>query len=123
MTRSQAFKIANNNDFFGKIVVSWKNDQKEGFSREFFLRRKNLPSIDNPNSFNYIQLFFDQSNFEVLSSDAPDLASKTSRMEAILTQLADDYRGNRESQIQSSLIRVVPQTPDKVSSWMLNKYD
>lgn len=123
ITRSQVFEIKATDEFFGKIMISWKNSKNERMGRDFILRPKNLPSIANAKSFSFIQFFFDQTNFEVLGSDAPDLSSKSSRMDAILNQFVADFRNPDNSQTNSSLIHITPETQDRVSSWMLNKYD
>ncbi len=123
ISRSQAFNIASNADFFGKILVSWKNGEKRILEREFYLMKKNLPSIDNTSSFNYLQFFLEQEDFEVISSDAPDLAAKAKRMEDVLNQIAENHKNNIDQPVSYSLIRITPKRIDQIPPWMLNKYD
>ena len=85
--------------------------------------KKNLPSIDNTSSFNYLQFFLEQEDFEVISSDAPDLAAKAKRMEDVLNQIAENHKNNIDQPVSYSLIRITPKRIDQIPPWMLNKYD
>lgn len=122
ISRSQAFFIKNDDDFFGTISISWTNVDKERIVRDFNLRRKNLPSLGEKGSFNYIQIYFDQYSYEVVSSDAPDLNSKMTRMDNQLREFAENYKMNTGNPNSGSLIRIEKKNIDKVSEWMINKY-
>lgn len=90
-TRSQSFVINNNSKFFGPIYVTWYNDKGERVSKNFNFRRENLPSIEDKTTYNYVQLYFDQADIEVTSSDAADLTGKIRRMEQVMSKYRDDF--------------------------------
>ncbi len=124
-SRSQSFYIDGKSDFFGRVNISWRNSRGESLIREFVFKENNLPSIDDHTTYNYIQLYLDQEEMEIVSSDAPDLVGKTRKMERLLTKYRDDYkRGNYTP--GTSLIRVedAPKRDiDKtVPAWLQNSY-
>jgi hypothetical protein len=124
-SRSQAFYIKKNADFFGTIKISWVNHSKERISKEINFYAKNLPSIDDKTTYNYVQFYLDQDDMEILTSDAPDLSSKTPKMERLLTKYHNLYlqlqRGNY-TQTQGVLIDVKPIKDRSLPSWLANSY-
>lgn len=116
-SRSQSFYMSSTDDFFGPIYISWRNDRGEKIVREFSFRANNLPSIDDDTTYNYVQFYLDQEELELVSSDAPDLAGKTRKMERLLAQIkrayADGTNHDPAAPIQTSLIRVQHINPQK----------
>jgi hypothetical protein len=116
-SRSQSFYIHDNSDFFGKVIISWRNNKGEKITREFEFQKNHLPSIDDSTTYNYLQFFLDQEEMEILSSDAPDLSGKTRKMERLLAQIkhvyAEDNGVESVSPLQTSLIRVQHIDPQK----------
>ena len=90
-SRSQSFFINNNSKFFGPIYVTWYNSKNERVSKNFNFRKENLPSIEDKTTYNYVQLYFDQEDIEVTSSDAADLTGKIRRMEQVMNKYHDDF--------------------------------
>ncbi len=119
-SRSQSFYMHNLSDFFGPVYISWRNDKGEKLVREFVFKANNLPSIGDATTYNYVQFYLDQEELELVSSDAPDLAGKTRKMERLLAQIkrayADGSGHETISPIQTSLIRVQHIDPQKDKS-------
>ncbi|MDX2083621.1 MAG: hypothetical protein SFV53_06525 [Rickettsiales bacterium] len=90
-TRSRSFFISSNNKFFGPIYITWFNANGERNSKNFSFRKENLPSINDKTSYNYVQLYFDQVDVEVTSSDSADLNGKVRRMELLMNKYHDDF--------------------------------
>lgn len=120
-TRSQSFEISSDDDFFGLVRISWTNGEGEGVSREFYFRTNNLPSIDDSSTYNYVQIYLEQNNFEVMSSDAADLESKTHRRDAML-KAYKEATATSQPNIPSSLIRVEPLRDTSVPAWLNRAY-
>lgn len=121
-SRSQSFYIRSVSDFFGLVKLSWENNAGNTISKEFYFMEKNLPSIADHTTYNYIQFYFDQNDFEIISSDAADLPGKTRRMEQILISYRDEYKRVGSKPPQTSLIRVIPQKDSSLPSWLANSY-
>jgi hypothetical protein len=121
-TRSQAFYIKKAADFFGQINISWNAANGEKLTREFFFRANNLPSIADETTYNYVQFYLDQNEVEIMTSDAPDLAGKSRKMDRVLAAYRQAYaQGHKE--VQNSLVTVEPQKKDNsVPYWLLNSY-
>lgn len=90
-TRSQSFVIGSKSKFFGPIYVTWYNAKGDRVSKNFNFKKENLPSIEDNDTYNYVQLYFDQEDIEVSSSDAADLTGKTRRMEQVMNKYHDDF--------------------------------
>ncbi|MBM5781839.1 MAG: hypothetical protein FJ368_00265 [Pelagibacterales bacterium] len=124
-SRSQSFYIDGKSDFFGRVNISWRNSRGENLVREFIFKENNLPSIDDHTTYNYVQLYLDQEEMEIVSSDAPDLVGKTRKMERLLTKYRDEYKRENSTR-ETSLIRVEDTTKrdiDKtVPAWLQNSY-
>jgi hypothetical protein len=90
-TRSQSFMMTGESKFFGPIYVTWYNAKGESVSKNFNFRKENLPSIHDKTTYNYVQLYFDQLDMEVSTSDAPDLTGKIRRMEEVMNKYHDDF--------------------------------
>ncbi len=123
-SRSQSFYISNKKEFFGLVVVSWRNSSGDKLVREFYFQDNNLPSIEDHTTYNYVQFYLDQEELEIVSSDAPDLAGKTRKMEKLLARL---QAGEKESMTptETSLIRVQHIDPQKVKGvpyWMNSSF-
>lgn len=123
-SRSQSFYIRGNSDFFGAIVMSWRNDRGEKITREFSFRENNLPSIHDKTTYNYVQFYLDQEELEIVSSDAPDLSGKTRKMERLLQKYRDLYaQGHRHSESALISIQSAPVKKDNsVPVWLNTSY-
>ena len=125
-SRSQSFYIHNSSEFFGPVNISWRNDKGEKLVREFNFRENNLPSFNDSTTYNYVQFYLDQEELELVSSDAPDLAGKTRKMERLLAQLKVAYaEGHTTTPMQTSLIRVQhidPQKTRETPYWINNSF-
>lgn len=94
-SNGQSFYIRGDSDFFGEITVSWLNARGERVSKIFEIRQENLPSLSNRRSHNYVQLYFGQEDFEVVSSDSPDLRNKVRKMESLMRRYSQVYQDSR----------------------------
>lgn len=91
----QSFYMNRDSDFFGSITVSWYNMRGEKMVQTFDMRRENLPSISRARDHNYVQIYFGQEDFEVVSSDSPNLRGKVRRMEILMKQYSEAHRYNQ----------------------------
>lgn len=94
-TRSQSFFISGYSKFFGPVYITWSNARGERMSKNFNFKKENLPSIEDKTTYNYVQLYFDQNDIEVSSSDVVDLSGKVRRMEQVMNKYHDDYIAKR----------------------------
>ena len=120
-TRTQSFYIKDYADFFGLIRASWTNAQGEMIEKDFFLREKHLPSITDTTTYNYVQLYFDQHDIEITTSDGPDLSGKTKKMEAMLNKYHNIYM-KKDPMPENSLITVRPQKDNSVPVALSNEF-
>ena len=90
-TRSQSFFISNESKFFSPVYVTWYNAKGERVSKNFNFRKENLPSINDKTTYNYVQLYFDQEDIEIITSDAADLTGKIRRMEQAMNKHHDSF--------------------------------
>lgn len=90
-TRSQSFFLTSDSKFFGPVYVVWYNDKGDRVSKNFNFKKENLPSIRDKTTYNYVQLYFDQFDIEVSTSDAADLTGKVRRMEQVMNKYHDDF--------------------------------
>jgi hypothetical protein len=113
-TRSQSFYIDDNQDFFGPVYITWYNANNEKISKNFNFNKENLPSINDHTTYNYIQLYFDQSDIEVTSSDVADLTGKIRRMELIMNKYHDDFlkRGNATNVCANNDLNICPRAEE-----------
>ena len=124
-SRSQSFYMNSNSDFFGNIAISWRNNNGEKISREINFQPNNLPSISDSTTYNFIQIYLDQDELEIATSDAPDLGGKTRKMDRLLMKYQEAYKqSGKGATSQSSLISVQnpPQRDNSVPSWLTNSY-
>ncbi|MES2962201.1 MAG: hypothetical protein V4694_07465 [Pseudomonadota bacterium] len=124
-SRSQSFYMDSNSDFFGNITISWRNNNGERISREINFQPNNLPSISDSTTYNFVQLYLDQDELEITTSDAPDLSGKTRKMDRLLAQYKEAYKQSGHGAApQSSLISVQhpPQRDNSVPGWLTNSY-
>lgn len=121
-SRSLSFYIRGDSAFFGLINVSWDNGHGEKMTKSFFFRKENMPSIFDPTTYNYVQLYFDQFDVEVVSSDAPDLGGKVRRMERLLAHYSSEYKNVAGSVPQTSLISIQPKKDNTLPGWLSNSY-
>jgi hypothetical protein len=117
-TRSQSFYIGGNSDFFGLVRISWTNSESQGVSREFFFRKSNLPEIDDDSIYHYVQIYLEQNDFEVISSNAADLENKTKRMDDLLKFYREKTPTIDQTHIPTSLIRVEPTREKSNPAWI-----
>lgn len=124
-TRSQTFKAGKMADFFGDIRVSWYNADGVRISREFRFSRNNLPSISDPTTYSYVQFYLEQEEFEIMSSDAPDLPGKIRKMDRLLQKYsAKDTQPKEPKDLTTSLIRIEPRKNKKgsIPAWLGSAY-
>jgi hypothetical protein len=107
-TRSQSFYIKSDDEFFGLVKLSWSADNGNSVSREFFFRKTSLPSIDDPTTYNYVQLYFDQEYVDISTSDAPDIGGKSAQMDKLLILYHNQYIKENKVDDPGQLIRVQP---------------
>jgi len=107
-TRSQSFYINSEAEFFGLIQISWSNDNDRTVSREFFLRKTSLPSINDPKTYNYVQLYLDSDYVDVTTSDSPDITGKAERMDKMLNLYHEQYVKENNITDPKQLISVQP---------------
>lgn len=120
-SRSQSFYTKKDADFFGTVNISWNNSKGEKVVKEFNFREKHLPSMGDSTTYNYIQLYFDQEDIDVVSSDSADLTGKTRRMDQRLTQYRDAY-AQGHSTPQTSLITVQPKKDSSLPVWLATSF-
>jgi hypothetical protein len=120
-SRSESFYVRDDSNFFGQVKVSWQNANGEKIAREFFFNKNNLPSFSDPTIYSYVQLYLDQEEMEITTSDAPDLAGKTRKMDRILAQYRDSYVSGKK-QVETSLIRVQSQRDNSTPTWINTSY-
>jgi hypothetical protein len=121
-SRSQSFYIKKNSDFFGLITMSWDSASGERLNKSFHFTEKNLPSMADSTTYSYVQIYLDQDDLEIVSSDAPDLGGKTRRMDRVLTAVREQYLHGHAPVGSSSLIRVQPQKDNSLPGWLANSY-
>ncbi len=90
-TRSQSFFVRSDVEFFGPVVLSWYNGKGDRVSKSFNFKKENLPSINDKTLYNYVQLYLDQEDAEIVSSDIPDLTGKVRRMEQVMNRYHDEF--------------------------------
>lgn len=90
-TRSQSFFISDDAKFFGPVSVQWFDAKGERVLKSFNFKKENLPSIIDKTTYNYVQLYFDQEDIEIITSDVADLSGKVRRMEQVMNKYHDDF--------------------------------
>lgn len=90
-TRSQSFFISSDSKFFGPVYATWFNARGDRMSKNFNFKKENMPSIHDKTTYNYVQLYFDQEDIEITTSDSPDLTGKVRRMETVMNKYHDDF--------------------------------
>jgi hypothetical protein len=121
-SRSQSFYMRKAANFFGLVKVTWTNDSGDNVTREFYFRENNMPSIKDHSTYSYAQIYFDQNDLEVISSDAPDLSGKTVKMDRILASYKSHYKLGISNPNQTSLIRIEPIKDRSVPGWLNNSF-
>lgn len=116
-SRSQSFYIRRDSDFFGTINVSWTNAKGEAQKKAFNLRKEHLPSISDHTTYSFVQLYIDQEDLEIVTSDIPDLGGKNRRMEAMLAKYHNDYALSH-GKGQSALIAIQPKKDNSLPYWL-----
>jgi hypothetical protein len=117
-TRSQSFYITKDTQFLGLIRASWVNGEGNSIVKEFRVNAKNLPSISDRTTYSYVQLYLDQYDLEVVTSDAADLPGKTRRMEQVMAHYRDHFTKGTPIPAATSLIRVEPRRDTSVPQWL-----
>lgn len=102
--RSQPFNVKKMEDFFGLVKLFWTNADGDRIEKEFYLSHNNLPSIKDSEAYNYVQFYFDQDDFEVISSDIPNLSGKNKKMESLLSEYHNGYVGKNPGVKSNALI-------------------
>ena len=118
-SRSQSFMIKKDADFFGENYISWYNSHGDKLVKNFTLREHHLPSIHDKDVYSYIQLYFSQGTIEVVSSDAPDIAGKTTYMDRMMEKHRYDFKTGQTPVVDNSLIMIREPKRDKtVPAWL-----
>lgn len=118
-SRSQSFYIRDNDDFFGRIKVSWRNNKGAALVREFAFRKNNLPSIFNSKTYNYVQFYLDQDELEIISSDAPNLSGKIRKMDKLMRNHKKAYLRKGKKNDNSLISLEDLGDPDKAAPYWL----
>ncbi len=91
-TRSHSFFISGgDSQFFGPVSINWINAKGDRVSKSFNFKKENMPSIKDKTTYNYVQLYFDQEDMEIITSDAADLSGKVRRMDQMMNKYHDDF--------------------------------
>ncbi len=122
-SRSQSFYMRSAADFFGLVKVTWVNESGDNITREFYFRENSLPSIKDHSTYNYVQIYFEQNDLEVVSSDSPNLGGKTIKMDRLLAAYKAEYKLGIIDPNRSALIRVEPMKDTSVPGWLNNSYN
>lgn len=101
-TRTQSFYLKSKDNFFGEVMVSWNNARGEMLTKNFTIQKIHLPSIDEKYGFNYVQLYFSQTDAEVITSDIIDINGKSK----IMDRLIMNYR--KEAEVRGVIFDCVP---------------
>ncbi len=117
-SRSQSFYISGASDFFGAVNISWTNDSGEKIAKEINFKKRHLSSIHDSGTYNYVQIYLDQEDLEIVSSDAPDLSGKISKMEKLLNKVRETYQNAHASGGQTSLITTQSGKDKSVPRWI-----
>lgn len=120
-TRSQPFNIKTTDDFFGEIRVSWNNAAGKRITREFMFNQNNLPSISDPTIYSYVQFYLDQDEFEILSSDAPDLPGKIRKMDRLLKKYSSRHKKRRKAKDHTTSLITIEAQEEKtkpIPAWL-----
>lgn len=121
-TRSQSFYLDDTDDFFGLVKIYWIGSGRNTNTRELFFKRNNLPSIDDHGMYSYVQIYLEQSDLEMLSSDNPDMGNITKKRDAMLLSVKKSYWADKPM-TASSLISVEPLTDrEKVPAWTTRSF-
>jgi hypothetical protein len=120
-SRSQSFYILGTQSFFGTIHVSWRDSKGDAVTKSFNLRPEHLPSITDRTMYSYVQLYIDQEDLEVVTSDIVDLSGKTRRMEKLLSKYHNDY-ALTHNMGQNALISVQPKKDGSLPGWLNTNY-
>lgn len=116
-TRSQSFYLDDSDDFFGLVKISWSGANRSTNTRELYFKRNNMPSIDEHEMYSYVQLYFEQNDLEILSSDNPDMGNITKKRDAMLLGFKKSYSVEQPMN-SGSLISVEPLSDrEQVPAW------
>lgn len=91
LTRGQSFTTQNQDDFFGRIFVKWKNQLSEDVYKSFTLMPNDMPSYFNPNVFNYVQIYLKDFDVEVINYDTPNSEKILTNYDIVLKDLYTLY--------------------------------
>lgn len=124
-SRSNSFYIDDIEDFFGRIKISWYNDQGKYLVREFNFRHNHLPSIKDKKTYNYVQIYLEQDELEIVSSDAPNLSGKINKMDKLLIKYKAKHL-KETTEPNKSLISIETELKNQrhnpMPAWLLNSY-
>ncbi len=121
-TRSQSFYLDDSDDFFGVVNISWSDANHNQNSRDLYFKRNHMPSIDDHEMYSYVQIYLEQKDMEMLSSDAPDLGNITKKRDATLLSFEKHYSASQEGGA-ASLISVEPLSDrEKMPAWISRSF-
>lgn len=121
-SRSQNFYIRDANDFFGNVRINWTMENGRSKVKEFLIGKIHLPNFANED-YKYVQIYLDEDEAEVITSDIIDLSSKMRRMEKILIKRHNEYINRQHEPGEANhLIKVQPKYNGnkQVPSWLMN---
>ena len=104
-SRGQSFYIKRNSEFFGDIVISWYNSAGEMMTKKITLMSKDLPSISDRSVYSYVQFYFTDEGFNMMTSDSVDANGRSRMMDQVLLRNRKGYMESHPKG-QTSLIRV-----------------
>ncbi|MFM6972776.1 MAG: hypothetical protein ACKOXJ_04080 [Alphaproteobacteria bacterium] len=91
LTRGQSFITNDQNDFFGRIFVKWKNHLGEDVYKSFTLLPNEMPSYFNPKVFNFVQIYLKDFDAEIVTFDTPNSEKILTNYDVILKDLYTLY--------------------------------
>lgn len=102
LTRGQSFIFNNENDFFGRIFVKWKNYLGEDVYKSFTLMPNEMPSYLDPRVFSYVQIYLKDFDVEVVTYDTPNSEKILTNYDIILKDLYTIYSVKNKIAVRGS---------------------
>lgn len=122
VSRSQSFNIGGEQNFFGSVNISWNNFEGEAMEKNFVLRKEHLPNFSDSTTYNYVQIYFDQHDAEIITSDIVDLSGKTRKMDRLMKVYSTNYSEHNPKNLDNALITVRPEKDSSVPNSVLYSY-
>lgn len=122
VSRSQSFNIGGEQDFFGSVNISWNNSEGEAVEKNFVLRKEHLPNFSDSTIYSYVQIYFDQHDAEIITSDIVDLSGKTRKMDRLMKVYGENYSEHNPKNLDNALITVKPEKDRSIPNSVLYSY-